>query len=126
MEAFLTQIEWMPVTVSFVLSFALGWVWYSPMMFVKKWQEGIGVPVWRAPMWMPMLAQAGSTLLLAIIMNLATQDGHLFHAVLVGITVAGFVKANGFYSGKTMFAVSVEVGYVVAMAVVMIAVNLFM
>lgn len=126
MEAFLSQIEWVPVLISFVLSFGLGWLWYSPIMFYEKWRAGMGASVWRAPMWMPMSAQAGSTLLLAIIVNLAMSHGEPLHAILVGITIAGFTKANGFFGGKTMFAVSVETGFVVAMTIIMLAVNYLM
>ena len=124
MEAFLSQIEWVPTLVAAVLAFMLGWAWYSPAMFLKRWQEGMGTPVWQAPMWMPMSAQFGSTLLFSIIIGAAAADGHIGHAVLVGITIAGFIKAGGFYSGKTMFAVSVETGYIVVMTLLMIGVHL--
>lgn len=123
METFISHIEWAPVLVSFFLAFGLGWLWYSDKLFGVKWRLGKGSEVWHAPMWMPMSAQAGSTLLLAIITNMAAQDGHIGHAVLVAITIAGFIKANGFYSGKTMFVVSVEVGYVIAMIAIMVGVN---
>lgn len=71
-------------------------------------------------MWIPMSAQAGSTLLLAILLNLAIGSGHLIQAVLMVFTVAGFIKASGFYCGKTMTAVSVEVGYIVTMSALII------
>ena len=122
----LQNIEWMTVAVSFVLSFALGWLWYSPMMFLKGWVAGIGETAWKPPMWMPMSAQAGSIFLFAIIANAAAQDGHLIHAVLVGITIAGFVKAGALFSGKTIYAVSVEAGYVLAVTFIMVMINTWM
>ncbi|MCA9363027.1 DUF1761 family protein [Candidatus Kaiserbacteria bacterium] len=125
METFLTQIEWIPVIISTIIAFVLGWVWYSPVLFVEKWQTGLPMPPkWKAPMWMPMTAQLGATLLLAVIFNLSHQDGHLGHAVLVVFTIMGFVKANGMYSGKTKMSLSIEVLYILAMALVMYAVNL--
>jgi hypothetical protein len=36
-------VNWLAVGAGTVLSFLLGWVWYSPMLFVKKWIEGINV-----------------------------------------------------------------------------------
>lgn len=126
MEELLNNIEWVTVAVSFILSFGLGWLWYSPAMFYEKWRAGKGGEVWQPPMWMPMSAQAGSTLLLAIIVNLSAVHGEIGHGVLVGITIAGFIKANDFYSGKTMYATSVEVGYVVAMTIVMVLVNMWL
>lgn len=124
MEELLANITWTPVMVSFVLAYGLGWLWYSPKMFYEKWRSGKGGEVVQHPMWMPMTAQAGSTLLLAIITNLAANDGHVGHAILVAVTIAGFIKANGFYAGKTRFAIGVEVGYIIAVIFVMVAVNL--
>lgn len=124
MEELLANITWTPVIVSFVLAFGLGWLWYSPVMFYEKWRSGKGGEMVQHPLWMPMSAQLGSTFLLAIIINLATNDGHIGHAVLVGVTIAGFIKANGFYTGKTTSAISVEVGYIVAVLLVMLAVNM--
>lgn len=126
MEALISQIEWMPVLVSFLISFALGWVWYSPKMFYKKWYTGRAVEFVAHPMWMPMSAQLGSTLLLAIVVNLATTDGHIAHAVLVAITIAGFIKANGLFGGKSKAVVSIETGFVLVMTAIMIAVNMVM
>lgn len=124
LETFISQVEWMTVTISTLVCFVLGWLWYSDKLFGKQWKAGLGTPAWTAPMWMPMSAQLGSTFLLAIIINMATADGHAFHAILVAITVAGFIKANGYFSGKTMTAVSVDVLYVVVMAAIMITINL--
>jgi hypothetical protein len=126
METFLQTIEWTPVLVSFVLAYVLGWVWYSPILFVKKWAAGKGAGVVEHPMWMPMAAQAGATFLFAIIVNLATADGDIVHAVLVALTIAGFIKANGLFGGKTYYAITVETVYVLAMAAVMIGVNMWM
>lgn len=126
MQELLQTIEWIPVLTSFVLTFGLGWLWYSPKMFYEKWRSGKGGEVYEAPMWMPMTAQAVSTLLLAIIVNIFMLYDNVVMTILVGITIAGFIKANGFYSGKTKYAISVEVGYIVAMVVVMILINLWL
>lgn len=126
METFLSMIEWGPVLVSTVLAFALGMAWYT-MLFQKQWLAGLPQPpVWRAPMWMPMSAQLGSTLLLAIIFNVASSEGHVGHAFLVAITVVGFIKANGMYSGHGRSAIVVDVLYILAMALIMVGVNAVM
>lgn len=124
MQELLSNIEWVVVLVSFVLSFGLGWLWYSPVLFYEKWNAGKGGGVWQAPMWMPMAAQMVSTLLLAIITNMASSDGHVGHAILVAIIIAGFIKANGLYSGKSRYAIGVEAGYIMAMIVLLVVVNM--
>ncbi len=37
------NVNWLAVIIGFVLSFALGWLWYSPKLFGVKWAEGVGV-----------------------------------------------------------------------------------
>lgn len=124
MEQFLSTIEWVPVIVSFVVAYVLGWAWYSPMMFYKKWAEGKGAGVMQHPMWMPMSAQAGATLFLAILINIFMVYENIFMSAFVTLTIAGFIKANGLFAGKTKYAVTVETMYVIVMGLLMIAVNM--
>lgn len=126
METFLQTIEWTPVLVSFVLAYVLGWWWYSESGWGKRWRAGKGTGVMTHPMWMAMAAQAGATLFLAIIVNLATADGDVAHAVLVTLTIGGFIKANGLFAGKTKWAITIETMYVLVMGLLMIAVNMWM
>ena len=124
MEELLNNMSWLPTLVAFVASFALGWAWYSPMLFLKPWQEGIGEPTWRAPMWMPMATQAFGTLLLSMVVGLAVAGGHVLHAVLMGLAIVALIKSNGLYCGKTKKAITVEASYIVAMVLLMIAVHM--
>lgn len=126
MEQFISMIEWGPVLVSFVLAYGLGWVWYADIGFGKRWRVGKGGAVVEHPMWMPISAQAGATLLFAIIVNLATADGHVGHAVLVGLTIAGFIKTNGLFGGRTIYAITVDTVYVLAMLAIMVGVNMWL
>lgn len=125
METFFSQIEWAPVLVSTIVAFMVGWAWYSPKLFYEKWQNGLPKPpVWHAPMWMPMFAQFGSTLFLAIIINFAMQAGYTTLIVLIVFTIAGFIKANGMYSGKTKMAISIEATYILVMSIIIYVTNL--
>ena len=124
MEQIISMIEWVPVLVSFVLAYVLGWLWYSPVMFYEKWRTGKGAEVVQYPMWMPMAAQAGATLLLAILINIFMVYENIAMSVLVSLTIAGFIKANGLFAGKTKWAVSIETLFVLAMGAIMIAVNI--
>jgi hypothetical protein len=38
----LSGINWLPVIVGAVIYFALGALWYSPMLFARPWQRSIG------------------------------------------------------------------------------------
>ncbi len=39
MSELVDGLSWLAVISGFVLSFLLGWVWYSPGLFGKKWAE---------------------------------------------------------------------------------------
>ena len=122
-----SQIEWVPVLVSMIVTFLIGWVWYSPVLFVKPWMNGLPSPMkWHAPMWMPMTAQLGATLLSAIIVNALYTTGQTALLVLVTLTPIGFIKANGMYSGKTKTTISIETLYILVMVLVMVATNVLL
>ena len=68
----LANLEWVPVVVSFVLAFGLGWLWYSPMMFLKPWASALGLDT-EGPndgMMKAMIPQAIATFLLAVVTNM--------------------------------------------------------
>ena len=61
------NVNWLAVIIGFVLAFALGWLWYSPKLFGRKWAEGVGLDP-KGPETMPVAAmaiQAAGTFLLA-------------------------------------------------------------
>lgn len=123
----LLNVNWLAIGVGTVVSFLLGWAWYSPYLFVNKWAEGVGIDVsdGSGPMALAMVAQLVSTFLLAWGIDTAIGLGSLPFAVLIGFTVAGVVKANGFFAQKSMYAISVEVGFIVLMMLVMIGCSLW-
>lgn len=43
MNEILMHMNWLALVVSFLLAFALGWLWYSPMLFGNTWAEGVGI-----------------------------------------------------------------------------------
>lgn len=122
MESLFVDVNWVAVTVGAIAAFVLGWLWYSPMLFAKKWAEGIGVDITdkSGPMMSAMVAQAVATFLLAWVVGITERTNDLAFAVLIAFTIAVIVKANGFFSQKSKYAIMVESGYILAMVVVMI------
>ncbi|MDA0260793.1 MAG: DUF1761 domain-containing protein [Proteobacteria bacterium] len=55
-----TGVSWLAVIVGAVLSFVLGWLWYSKL-FGAKWAEGVGVKMDSAS-GMPMGAMAAQVI----------------------------------------------------------------
>lgn len=118
-------VKWIAVIVGTVLSFLLGWLWYSPKLFGAKWAEGVGVKLGDASS-MPvaaMVTQLLATFLLAWVVGVTQTRNALLTIILVVVTIAMFIVANGLFARKSSYAIGVEAGFVVAMAVVMIVVQ---
>lgn len=124
MEELLMGVNWTAVVVGFIAAFGLGWLWYSDHLFGKKWRDGIKIaPDDNSPMLPAMLAQAVGTFLLAWVIGIAETTNSLATAVLIALTISVLVKANGFFTQKSKFAIAVESGYILAMVAVMIVVH---
>jgi hypothetical protein len=123
MEALTADVNWVAVIVGTLVSFALGWLWYSKTLFATKWAAGVGVNIedGSGPMLKPMIAQLVSTFLLAWVIGVTAATDSLYLAVLIALTIAGIVKANGLFTQKSTYAIVVEAGYIFAMVAVMIA-----
>ena len=112
----------MAVIVSFVLSFVLGWLWYGPKLFGKKWAEGVGVPMGDSGS-MPvcaMVTQALGTFCLAWLFGITAASNALLTIILVLITIILLIASNGKFAKKSDTAIIIEVMYIVAMGVVMV------
>lgn len=128
MEALTTGISWWAVGISTVLSFMLGGLWYSPMLFGKKWAEGVGVDFGSgATQPVPALVlQLVGTFLLAWLIGLADAIDAYPAAVLIVLTMAVLLVAANLFSEHSLYSALVQGLFVVAMAVIMVLCNLVM
>ena len=125
MEELTLNVNWLAVIVGFVVSFALGWLWYSPALFQKKWAAGVGLSSDR-PDFMPkmaMIMQALGTFLLSWLVGVTAANEALLTILLVVFTIIILQVAGGLYTQKSSAAIGVEAGFVAAMAVVMIIIQ---
>ncbi len=121
MESLFLNVNWVAVVVGAIVAYILGAVWYSDKMFAKRWRAGIGSPaVQNMPMLPGMLTQAIGTFFLAWVIGITETTNSFPFAILITITIATLIKANGFFGGKTTYAIFVESGFVVAMVIVMV------
>jgi hypothetical protein len=124
MDEITANVNWLAVAVGAVLAYALGYMWYSPKLFGKKWAEGVGLK--SAPENLPvaaMTAQAAGTFLLAWVVGVTAANNALLTVILVVATIVALMLAGSLFTLKSFFAMFTETGFVVAMAVVMIAVQ---
>lgn len=125
MNEITTNVEWVAVQVGTVVSFLLGWLWYSPKLFGKKWAEGVGVELGAASSApaAAMVVQLIATFLLSWVVGVTAARNAQMTILLIVLMLVLFIVANGLFGKKTGYAVAVEAGFVVAMAVVMIVVQ---
>lgn len=118
-------VNWLAVIIGTVLSFILGWAWYSPMLFVTKWIEGINVkpnPDAKMPV-SALVVQLVGTFLLAWLVGITAAHNALAIIILIVLTIIALIVANGIFASKSNYAIATEAGFVAAMAVVMIVVQ---
>ena len=118
-------VNWLAVGVGTVLSFLLGWLWYSPKLFATKWMEGVGAkPDGSGKMPMPpLIVQLIGTFLLSWVVGITATDNALLTIILIAVTIIVLVVANGMFSMKSRYAITTEAGFIAAMVVLMIAVQ---
>ena len=115
-------VSWMGVVVGFVLSFLLGWLWYSPKLFGKKWADGVGIEMGDGST-MPafaMITQALATFGLAWLFGITASNNALYTIILIVVTLILFIVSNGKYAQKNNTAIAIEAAYIFAMGLVMV------
>ena len=125
MSELTANVNWLAVIVGFILSFLLGWLWYSPRMFGVKWAEGGGVEMGSADS-MPVAAmgtQAAGTLLLSWLVGVTAAHNALATLILAVVTIMMLMASGGFFAKKSNYAIATETGFVAAMTVIMVAVQ---
>ncbi len=115
-------VDWIAVIVGTVLAFLLGWLWFSPLLFGKKWAEGVGIELGSASKMpvAPMILQLVATFFLSWAVGVAAVHYGLMAVILIVVTIILIVAANGLFILKNHFAIAVEAGFIAAMAVLMI------
>jgi F0F1-type ATP synthase membrane subunit c/vacuolar-type H+-ATPase subunit K len=122
MESIILEVNWVAVIVGTILSFLLGWLWYSPKMFGVKWAEGVVVKLGSASE-MPvkaMVTQLFGTFLLAWVVGVAMVNSDYALAILVAVTLSAFIRSSGLYSKKSYYAIMVESVFMLTMVAVML------
>lgn len=125
MNELTSNVNWLAVIIGAIVSFIIGWLWYSPILFGKKWAEGSGVELGTASS-MPvaaMVTQLVSTFFLALLVGVTAAQNALATIILIVLTIAGFVMSVGLFVKKSTFAVLVDGGFIVTMGVVMVIIQ---
>ncbi len=128
MEALVAGVSWLAVGVSSIICFMLGGLWYSPILFGKRWGEGVKVdtgPGAKQPIG-ALVTQFLGTLLLAWIVSLAFNNGSIGSIVLIVAAFSLLLIAANLFAEHSWFASLVEAAFIVVMAVIMMVCNLLL
>ncbi len=121
----IVNVNWLAITVGTIVSFLLGWAWYSPKLFGKKWAEGSGISLDSTDK-MPVFAMATQLIalfFLAWIIGITATNNALFTAIFTIIAIASFVASAGGFVKKSTYAIVVDFGYIVAAGACMIIIQ---
>ena len=121
MENF-SNLNWLAVVTGTIVSFLIGWAWYSEKLVGKKWAAGSGVNMDSASK-MPVFAmasQVAALFLLALVVGLTATVNALFTAILAILAVATFTASMGGFVKKSNFAIAVDFFYVIIAGIILI------
>ena len=111
--------------ISFILSFLLGWLWFSPKFLGTPWANGVpGVDLENCnekPVALAMITQALGTFGLAWVIGISISYNALFTSLLIVTTIILLIISNGKFALKNNTAVLIEAGYIATMATIMLA-----
>ena len=122
MSELTTNVNWIAVIAGAVLSFLLGYFWYSPTLFGTKWAEGSGVKLNTADK-MPvgaMASQGLGLLLMSWFVGVTANSNALYTVILATIAFTVLQFSGNSFSGKSNYARWVDAGYWIACLVIMI------
>lgn len=122
MEELTAGVSWLGVVAGAVVSFLVGWLWYSPKAFGVKWAEGTGVELGTSSN-MPIAAlvsQAAGLFLMSWFVGVTAVSNALLTVILatVAFTVLGY--SGGLFGRKSGYARNVDAGYWIICLVIMI------
>ena len=116
-----TALNWPAVIAGTIAAFALGSVWFSPMMFGKTWSSGShNIQPPDSPPMAAMAVQFVGTFAFALAIGLTETYGAIGAAITMILATALLVAGMDLFSQKSGTATLVDAGYIVAAGAIMI------
>ena len=125
MEALVTNVNWLAVGLSTIISYLFASFWYSPTAFGGKWAAGLGLkdgPQGGFSM-SALVCQFFATLFLAWIISLAVANDSIAFIFLISLTIFFFVLTANLMSENSNYSSVVEATFVLAISLIMTACN---
>ena len=125
MEALVTNVNWLAVGLSTIVSYLFASFWYSPTAFGGKWAAGLGLKdgAQGGFSMIALVCQFFSILLLAWIISLAVANDSVAFIFLISLTIFFFVLTANLMSKASNYSSLVEATFVLTMSFIMTACN---
>jgi len=122
MMEIMTGVSWSGVVAGAVAAFLLGWLWYSPMLFGKKWAEAHNVQLGAAASMpvMAMVAQLLGLFLVSWFVGVTAVTSALATAVLALLGFAMLNDSGAMFAKVPTVGRLINLGYWVASFAVMV------
>jgi hypothetical protein len=121
-------VSWTGVIVGAIAAFVVGWAWFSPMLFGKKWADAHGVEMGSASE-MPvkaMVAQLIGLFLVSWFVGVTAVGGALATAILALLGFAMLYDSGAMFAKVPTPGRLINLGYwIVSFAVMVIAQGIF-
>jgi len=115
-------VSWLGVIVGTVVAFLVGWLWYSPLLFGKRWARDQGLDLGTAQD-MPfgaMGAQFVGLFLMSWFVGVTAVSSALLTVILATAAFAVLQISGGMFAKQSVYVRNVNAGYWIAALVVMI------
>ncbi len=118
----ISLVNWTAVISGTLAAFALGMIWFGPMLFGRAWAEGShGIAPPPRPPVLAMAVTLAGLFLFALVIGLTETEQAIGVAVAAIVTVAVVLAGMDLFSQKSVRATLIDAGYILACGVVMIA-----
>jgi hypothetical protein len=115
-------VSWLGVIAGAVVSFLVGWLWYSEKLFGRKWAEGANVSLGGAST-MPvgaLISQALGLFLMSWFVGVTAASNALLTVILATMAFGTLAYSGGMFAQQSGYARNVEAGYLAVCLVIMV------
>lgn len=115
-------VSWLGVIVGTVVAFLVGWLWYSPVLFGKRWaaDQGLNLGTAQEMPFGAMVAQLVGLFLMSWFVGVTAVSNALLTVILATVAYTVLMYSGGMFSKQSDYVRNVNAGYWIVALVVMI------
>lgn len=120
MQELTTGVNFYAVMAGAIISFLVGWVWYSPRVLGQRWADGVGVSLTKSPPMDAMLAQIVGLLLMSWFVGVTAVTQALLTVILATLAAITLAYSARAFAGHSLAARLIDAGFTAIALIIMI------